>query len=281
MIGQKVHNLRSRANRFWNWTLPNRRILPAVLKSGGYTVQTGPFAGMRYIQEVPVEEALIPRLIGCYESELNLPIEQFIAYGYDTVIDVGSSEGYYAVGYARRSPKTRVYAFDIDEEMQRRAKAMIALNGVDDRVEVRGECTPADIQALANGETLIISDCEGGEVELLRPDVAPVLANCDLLVEVHDCFVEGVSSTMRDRFGSTHDIFVVQSMMPDVRRHVCIQGLSERYRRVALDERRPVPMEWFIMWRRAAGTGRGAATGRRARGDERAGRAGPSARSGG
>lgn len=253
MIRRKIGNLAWRLRHHRRWVAPNRRIREAVVRPSGFRVQSGPFAGMSYIGDVPAEEALVPRLLGCYESELHLPIEQFLAERYDTVIDIGSSEGYYAVGFALRSPGTRVYAFDTDEDMQRRCREMARLNRVEDRVTVGGECTPSVIEDHAAGRTLVISDCEGGEIDVLDPSLAPVLRECDLLVEVHDLFVPGASGVMRARFEPTHDIFVVKSMMQDERRYPQVQRLRGADRAVALDERRVEPMEWFMMRRRRAG----------------------------
>lgn len=252
VIGTRIRNAAWRVHNYRRWVRPNRRIHAVLVEPSGHRVQSGPFVGMRYIDGVPVEEALVPRLLGSYESELHLAIEQFLARGYDTVIDIGCSEGYYAVGFALRSPGTRVHAFDLDEAMQHRCRDMAELNGVGDRVTVHGECSPQAIQGLAAGRTLVISDCEGAEVDVLDPSAAPVLGRCDLLVEVHDLFVPEASLVMRERFGPSHDIFVVQSMMQDHRRYPGVGRLRVADRAVALDERRPAPMEWFVMWHRAA-----------------------------
>src|SRR5262249_14170280 len=75
----------------------------------GTTIRGGPFAGMDYVTEA-TEGALIPRLLGTYESELHPYILAFARMGPEAVIDVGSAEGYYAVGLARLMPGTVVHA---------------------------------------------------------------------------------------------------------------------------------------------------------------------------
>src|SRR5687768_1267068 len=111
-VRRKTHGAVWRVKHNVGWERPNRRAMEAVVGAQGYTVTAGPFAGMRYIDDLPLDQALVPRLLGAYEAELSYPIQQLLAKGYDTVIDVGSSEGYYAVGFALRSPGTRVHAFD-------------------------------------------------------------------------------------------------------------------------------------------------------------------------
>ena len=253
-LRRRANNLRWKIRHWWTWDRPYSRILPAVVERSGYVVQSGPFAGLKYIKDVPLDQALVPRLLGAYEGELQYPVSQMLDVGYDTLIDVGSSEGYYANGFARSSTKTRVYAFDIEESMQAWCKRMAELNEVGDRVEVRGLCDAQAIQDLASGRTLVFSDCEGGEVDLLDPDVAPVLRHTDVLVELHDLFVPGASQTIRQRFEDTHDIYVIDSMVHDTRRFPALASLRESDRRIALDERRPASMQWFVMWARQPGS---------------------------
>lgn len=50
----------------------------------------------------------VPNLVGSYESELHLQIEQLILERPQVVIDVGCAEGYYAVGLAQRLPDATI-----------------------------------------------------------------------------------------------------------------------------------------------------------------------------
>ena len=76
-------------------------------------MQSGPFAGMKYIENPVIEEAL-PRLLGAYESEPHFVIDDVVRRDYDRVVDAGSSEGYHAIGFALRLAKAEVFAFDIE-----------------------------------------------------------------------------------------------------------------------------------------------------------------------
>src|SRR5262245_55551368 len=61
----------------------------------GRRVLQGPFAGMEYVTSA-TEGALMPRLLGTYESELHPYILQFAERGLDRIIVIGCAEGYYA-----------------------------------------------------------------------------------------------------------------------------------------------------------------------------------------
>src|SRR4051794_23892795 len=67
----------------------------------GLEVRHGPLAGMFYLPGLEATSGdLVAKLLGAYEEELHRVLERWIASGAGTVIDVGSAEGYYAVGLA-------------------------------------------------------------------------------------------------------------------------------------------------------------------------------------
>jgi hypothetical protein len=57
--------------------------------------------------------------------------------------------------------------------------------------------------------TLIFCDIEGSELDLLRPDLAPVLSRADLIVEMHDDYCPGVTETLARRFVPSHQVEIV------------------------------------------------------------------------
>jgi len=116
-----------------------------------------------------VGSALSAKIVGSYEEEIAPVIERIIAKQPTCVIDIGCAEGYYAVGFARRLPSTRVYAFDIDRNAQALCRRTARANGVDARVSIGGECTIDRLKELMTANTTILSDCEGCEMDLLNP----------------------------------------------------------------------------------------------------------------
>ncbi len=215
-----------------------------------FRVQNGPFKGMRYPGFEAVGSSLIAKLLGTYEVELGDVIEEFITKSFDTIIDVGCAEGYYAVGLALRSKTTQVHAFDTDPRAREICREMGRLNGVADRLNVQGLCAPADLLGLASGgRTLIISDCEGGELDLFNETTVARLRTCELLIEAHDFIVRGVSQALQRRFSSTHDCRLLHSLHPldkaalhpsPLIRETAPEVISWLY-----SEGRPEPMEWL------------------------------------
>lgn len=86
-----------------------KRVLQVVTAQQGLVVQGGPFQGLQYVPSIvesalavprALGSALIPKLLGCYEAELQGVLAQILATPYQDILDIGSAEGYYAVGLA-------------------------------------------------------------------------------------------------------------------------------------------------------------------------------------
>lgn len=218
----------------------------AIFAQTGGVVMTGPFAGLQFVAR-STEGCHAPKLIGCYESELHPIIETIAATPYQTVLNIGCAEGYYAVGLARRMPNTRAIARDTDERAQASVRAVAARNGVSDRVETGGLFTPADFAAHAGTRTLVVCDIEGAEEELLNIGAAPALAGFDMLVEAHDCFRPGVSDRLAARFAATHHIERIQPK-PEARSlPPAFDGLGDLERLMLVWEWRTGPTPWLWM----------------------------------
>jgi hypothetical protein len=222
-----------------------RSVARKVIAANGLTIRSGPFAGMQYLRDSHGSE-LPPKLIGSYEVELAPVLERWLARRFKTVVDVGCAEGYYAVGLARRLPTAQVYACDINQDAQRLCRRLALLNSVADRVNVGGECTAAELQKILIGASLVLSDCEGAELDVLQPAIAPALRSAYIIVELHDFIVPGASRELSKRFGSSHDISFITSTTRKTNDWPLIGMLNDAERSVAIDERR-LPQEWMIL----------------------------------
>jgi hypothetical protein len=216
-----------------------------------WRVATGPFAGMRYIDNAHGSR-LIPKLVGSYEAELHEIIQRVIDHAPPVVIDVGCAEGYYAVGFARALPDANVIAFDISEPARALCAELARANGVIDRVFIQGRCDCATLHRLPLTGAFLLVDCEGDELELLQPDLVPGLAHTTILVELHDCFVPGLSQRLLARFESTHHVRLVprQGRNPDD--YPTLRGLKRPEQLRAVDEDRtingePIEQQWALL----------------------------------
>ena len=215
-------------------------------------ILSGPFEGMPYIP-IAAGSAWMPKLLGTYESELRPAFKKLASEPCDVLVDIGSAEGYYAVGLAKMMGIPKVYGFDTDPSAKDMLLRLAALNGVADQVVARGICCPEELDAILHDSIhpLVITDCEGGEVDVLDPIRAPELKRSRLVIEIHDYFgSDAIGATIRERFACSHRIETVPtaprlaSEFPASHR----DGLTEAEKLAALDEGRPPVAGWLLLW---------------------------------
>lgn len=220
-----------------------------LVARGGRAVQSGPFRGMTYaLPGLGAEEIYhysgVPKLLGCYEAELHGVFEGAALNGYDTILNIGCAEGYYVAGLARILPHARVFALDIDAAARRLCEDTVLSNQVEARVTVLGECTPAEFDRLPSGRTLVLCDCEGAELQVLRPDLAFGLLRCDVLVELHPHVDPSISTEIPARFASTHSTSWMHGEARDPAAFPVLHGYSAYRQRLAVSEFREGIGQW-------------------------------------
>lgn len=223
-------------------------MLEKFIREHGLKVRSGPFEGMAYVSAAR-GSVLLPKLMGIYEREIFAWVEELVAKTYDSVVDVGCAEGYYAVGLARRIAGARVYAFDIDVSAQDLCRELATLNGVADRVEVGGACNCAGLgEVLARpGRSLVVSDCEGYEDVLLDPANVPGLRSADLLIEVHEFAVQGVTARLMSRFAATHTLRRTPAVKIKPEELPELASFDRPTQEDSVSEFRPPGMEWLLL----------------------------------
>jgi hypothetical protein len=238
---QELNEVLRRLGRWRSRLLANTYVMRQ-----GTIIAEGPFAGMDYLNDA-TEGALIPRLLGVYESELHPHLRAFADAGLDCVVDVGCAEGYYAVGLARMMPTVVVHAHDIDPLAREACAGLAAKNGVAERVIVGGEFPPDGFEAFAGRRVLVMVDAEGAEVDILQPALSPALAGMSLVVETHDLYRRGALATMIERFSPTHDIVRVDQQPKTFTMPGWLQELPHLDQLLAVWEWRASPTPWLVM----------------------------------
>lgn len=225
------------------------RVESALAAAGGGRVVGGPFAGM-LLPERASWGRLWPMWAGTYELELRDAVESLVAMAPRRILDVGCAEGYYAVGMALRCPDAEVVAHDIDPDARAACAETAILNGVGDRVLVRGECSAATLIDEIIPSTVVIMDCEGAELTLLDPVAVPGLRTTTILVEIHDFVDRSIGATIAGRFVATHCVDLLVSVPRVADDLPSALSLPERAAHAVMDEGRPQlphPMSWAWM----------------------------------
>jgi hypothetical protein len=226
------------------------RLLGALERIAGGKVLAGPFAGMRYVDR-SYGSAYWPKLLGTYELELHTTLAELLAGEFATVLVAGAAEGYYAVGMATRMPPARVVAWEASGEARKALGELARLNGVSERIEVRGICDFGGLrEALAGAAPrLLLADLDGGEAGLLDPEALPALRSAWIVVETHDCFVPGVAALLAERFASSHRVEAVTARPRVASDAPLLPIASSLHGALAqlLSERRPPGNDWLVM----------------------------------
>jgi len=174
-------------------------------------VLNGPFKGMQYGSIGALCSTFIPKIIGSYESELHPVIEEIIINNYTEVWDIGCAEGYYAVGLALSMPNAQITAFDIELDARENCLELAKLNAVEERVEIGEKCDAVLINNFNFKNGLILSDCEGYELEMFE-NVNLNETKFDCLIEIHEWPLErNVEKRMIEKFSPTHEIIKIYS----------------------------------------------------------------------
>jgi len=214
-------------------------------------ILAGPFKGMKYGNTKALCSALYPKLLGTYEHELAAALDAALARNHSLIVDVGAADGYYAVGFACRNPNARVIAYDQDPRARAELAKLAELNGVANRIEIRGRCEPAELANLKEPGGLMIVDCEGFEEFALSPENIAALSGWDFIIETHDGFVPGITQKLIERFASTHHVEVIEAVHDfDKADHVrvpLLDGLPRREAdKVLAEGREHACLRWLV-----------------------------------
>jgi len=185
-----------------------QKVFNTILKKN-LVVQDGPFKGLKYVDFVSFTSTILPKLLGTYESEIYPDLEDLLKNeSYDEILNIGSADGYYAIGLAQRCPKATVYCFDVNPQSLKFVRKMAALNGTKN-VELKGLFTDEHFKDYLKGKSLIVCDVDGYEDDLFNEDVIPLIQYSDIIIETHDYVVAHTTQMLVDRLAKTHNIKVI------------------------------------------------------------------------
>ena len=92
-------------------------------------------------------------------------------------------------------------------------------------------------------------DIEGGEAAVLQDGIIPQLRHAELLVELHEMFVPGITTTLQGRFAATHCTSLIrETPVPLSALDLSAWGLEDLDRRALakiLDDLREREMAWL------------------------------------
>lgn len=148
-----------------------------------------------------------------------------------------------------------MHGIDVNPSARGALASNAALNGLTDVVEFSTDSSCEGLSrvlcecgASAGERVLLVSDCEGHEVNMLHPGAVPELSHVEMLVECHDQFNRAITPTLLERFAASHDVDVVYetgvSALP-AQLPIELDRYDWHQVKTLLDENRGCVMHWL------------------------------------
>lgn len=212
----------------------------AFVAEHGDAVLHGPFIGMHYPAR---RHASLPKRLGLYEWQLHDWLEYALSASPARFINIGASDGYYAVGAALWG--LPVDAFEMAASARADIHELAHRNGVS--VNVFGAATGERVRRLSLERSLVVSDCEGAEVDIFDSATVQALRTATAIIEVHGDVRPRAEQLLRERFRATH---TCQRVTPGGLHHREpreLITLAPAARDIATDEMRTDHTPWLLL----------------------------------
>ncbi|MDG1314052.1 MAG: hypothetical protein P8P29_00830 [Flavobacteriaceae bacterium] len=214
-------------------------------------VKYGPFQGLSLNRETWWGKSdLGAQCLGLYEKEILNEIGRQEKGKYQTFIDIGAADGYYAVGMLLAGIVDEVISFEISEAGRAAISENWDNNGKPGAITVYGEANHASLTAIPSrvfDGALVLIDIEGYEFELLTKGVIEQLRFSEVVIEIHnwiDDFETRYAQLLRD----LSEYFTIEKLAPVDRNtsHMTeLRAYTDDNRLLLVSERRPCLMRFL------------------------------------
>jgi len=227
------------------------RISLEVFDLLGGVVKYGPFKGLKLDKDTWWGKLdLGSQCLGLYEKELLNEIDALSEDKYQTFIDIGAADGYYAVGMLTSKKVKKTICF---EQAQKGRDAILSKwgkNGSVGELLIYGEASVSTLSLLKNSEiqnSITLIDIEGGEFDLLNMETLNLLSTSIVYIEIHnwiDEFLKRYARLLREAAA----IFRIEIISPIERNTLGLDELrdfTDDNRLLLVSERRPCRMRFL------------------------------------
>lgn len=217
-----------------------------------HEVISGLFTGMRFLPYATWGRGdRGGQLLGLYEQEVQQIIADHHA-NYDTLIDLGAADGYYAVGCVFKQLFRHCYAFEANESSRSHVKALASLNHVESRIDILGLATSESLLQIpeeVRQRTFVIIDIEGAEFQLVTPQLVSQFTRAFFVIELHPppgpAGLQSIDK-LKDAFVPTHELWTVTQGPRDPNRFPILSAYHDHERWLIASENRAHRMEWLV-----------------------------------
>jgi hypothetical protein len=188
--------------------------------------------------------------LGLYEKEILDEIGRQQKGKYQTFIDIGAADGYYAVGMLSADIVDHVISFELSEAGRTAISENWAHNGNPGSITLYGEANHTSLKLIPShvlNNALVLIDIEGHEFELLTKEVIKQLQFSEVIIEIHnwiDDFETRYAQLLRD----LAEYFNIEKLAPIERNTASFSELrsyTDDNRLLLVSERRPCLMRFL------------------------------------
>ena len=247
----RVNRLIFVQSRLSNLEKRREKISIGLAKKFEYTVQYGPFKGLRLSKKFNWGKSdIAPMLLGTYEQNLL----EYIAnrrIAIRNFINLGAGDGYYAAGMLFSGLARFAYAYEMNSSSRDLISKHMEINNLTDNFEIRGFAAPNFLDDFSEAQlvdSLILVDIEGGEFELFKQLDMTRLNACLIIIELHE-FVPGSDSKISDlifKLSGTHSLSVIKTGARNLDNFSELDGIPDNDRWLLISEGRPSNMKWVL-----------------------------------
>ena len=186
--------------------------------------------------------------LGLYEKE----ILDFISAHepFETFLDIGAADGYYAAGMLHSKMAKKAICFEISEDGQVAIKENWVINNSPGQLTIYGEANRQSITSIASTlpqNSLALVDIEGFEFSLFTPEVVALLNQITILIEIHnwvDDFPTKYSTLLRE-LDKNFEVSIIRNSVRNTHDIELLRSYTDDNRLLVSSERRPCLMRFL------------------------------------
>lgn len=226
-----------------------------IFERHGGVVQRGAYKGLKLDGSSNISRGPLGlKILGLYE---HLVVDEITTTApFRDLVNFGAADGYMSLGPLIAGYCERSICFELTQEGRDAVAGNARLNGVSDKVEIRGKADDSVMAQLSElgvspEGTLVLCDIEGAEFFVLNDKVLNDLKGAKMIVELHDRIQNG-STAERDALiarlpeGASHRILRAGSSL-DFEGIEDLDALNDTDRGLVMSDGRKLYGEWLVI----------------------------------
>jgi hypothetical protein len=195
------------------------RLLEKLNAEGFVTVSTGMFGGLRLrYARTSADHELLQKCLGIFEVPLHRHLGSYANNAYHGVLNIGSVDGYYAMGLAKIGKPEVVHVIEPSLEKRTRLMANLTVNNISCDIEVDASINSDEVGQIARiYERLFvfIDDPEGVSVAI-NQDTIQFLGQSDIIIETTNWERSKESHALLSLLHPSHSISLISENFIDL-----------------------------------------------------------------